>query len=108
NWGVYRYNSQDGSQSGQVLKNGLFCFDGSGKMYDAGVNGVKVYQYDGTEAWSFNTPSYGNTLTISSDNIVYVATADKVYAIRGDGSLAMSGWPTYAHDKRNTFNVNKH
>ncbi len=108
NWGVYRYKSEDGTQTGQVLKNGLFCFDGTGKMYDAGVNGVKVYQYDGTEAWIFNTPASGNTLTISSDNVVYVATTDKVYAIQGDGSMAMGGWPAYAHDKRNTFNANKH
>ncbi len=107
--GIHRYSSQNGSESGQVLSiPESSCIDGFGKMYSVRADGFDVYKNDGTKDWSFNGAVYGKSLVISSDHVVYAAAGDKVYAIRGDASLAMSGWPAYAHDSRNTFNFNKH
>lgn len=108
--GMHRFNSQNGSESGQAISvPDPICLDGDEKMYYAGGNLIDVYNSDGTKAWSFNydAGSNSNSLTISPDNIVYVSGTKKVFAIKGDGALAPTGWPSYTHDNRNTFNSNK-
>jgi len=89
--------------------------DGSayGAMTDHGDGNFQVYKVDGTLRWAI--PQAITTLqcpAIGSNNVVYVTVSAvpkaTIYAIRGDKSIASSGWSRDTGGNKNSRNVNLH
>jgi len=109
--GRHYYNIADGIE-GKIIPSGAadpMVFGNAGNYYRGVLPGMACYDMYGEELWSFNSGgSYGYSLTLSYDSVIYLASGDKVFAIQGDNSLAKSGWPCATHDNRNTFNYTKY
>jgi len=109
--GRHYYNIADGIE-GKIIPSGAadpMVFGNAGNYYRGVLPGMVCYDMYGEELWSFNSGgSYGYSLTLSYDSVIYLASGDKVFAIQGDNSLAKSGWPCATHDNRNTFNYTKY
>ncbi|MCF6356175.1 MAG: PQQ-binding-like beta-propeller repeat protein [Draconibacterium sp.] len=109
--GRHYYNISNGAEEKVIESNAgdPMTFDSNGNYYRGASQGMVCYNKDGEVIWSFNSGgSNGWTLTISNDNIIYLVSGDKVFAIQGDSPLAQSGWPRVSHDNRNTYNYSKH
>ncbi len=109
--GRHYYNISTGAEEKVIesVAGDPMSFDNNGNYYRGASPGMVCYNSDGEVIWSFNSGgSKGWTLTISNDNIIYLVSGDKVFAIQGDSPLAQSGWPRSTHDNRNTYNYSKH
>jgi len=109
--GRHYYNISNGTEEKVIEADASdpMSFDKNGNYYRGVSPGMVCYNSNGEVIWSFNTGgSKGWTLTISNDNIIYIVSGDKVFAIQGDSPLAQSGWPRVSHDNRNTYNYSKH
>ena len=109
--GRHYYNISNGAEE-KVIESAAgdpMTFDNKGNYYRGVSPGMVCYNNNGEVIWSFNSGgSKGWTLTISNNNIIYIVSGDKVFAIQGDSPLAESGWPRASHDNRNTYNYSKH
>ena len=111
--GTYLYNVTTGNkEAGPVLLPHSTTFDSKGHLLGI-ISDYNPYltvtDNAGEIIWENRMDGfYGWSVAISSDNIVYVANAKKLYAIQSDAPLANKGWPKYSHDNRNTFNYSKH
>jgi outer membrane protein assembly factor BamB len=74
---------------------------GSNSKFDDDLYAINP---DGTEKWRFDTENFVNSSpTIGPDGTIYVGSNDGyLYAIKGKGTLAVSPWPKFHHDLRNT------
>ena len=109
--GRHYYNISTGAEE-KVIESAAgdpMSFDNNGNYYRGVSPGMVCYNKNGEVIWNFNSGgSKGWSLTISNDNIIYLVSGDKVFAIQGDSPLAQSGWPRASHDNRNTYNYSKH
>lgn len=109
--GRHYHNISNGTEE-KVIESAAgdpMSLDNNGNYYRGASPGMVCYNSDGVVLWSFNSGgSKGWSLTISNDNIIYLVSGDKVFAIQGDSPLAQSGWPRASHDNRNTYNYSKH
>jgi len=109
--GRHYYYIADGIE-GKIIPSGAadpMVFGNSGNYYRGDLQGMVCYNLYGEELWNFNSEgTKGWSLTISYDNIIYLVSGEKVFAIQGDSSLSKSGWPCTTHDNRNTFNYSKY
>jgi len=107
--GRHYYNISNGTEEKVIAAADPMSFDNNGNYYRGVSPGMVCYDSNGEVIWSFNNGgSKSWTLTISNDNIIYIVSGDKVFAIQGDSPLAQNGWPRVSHDNRNTYNYSKH
>ena len=109
--GRHYYNISNGAEEKTIesAAGDPMSFDNNGNCYRGASPGMVCYNNNGEVLWSFNSGgSKAHTLTISNDNIIYIVSGEKVFAIQGDSPLAQSGWPRISHDNRNTYNYSKH
>lgn len=109
--GRHYYNISNGAEEKIIesVAGDPMSFDNNGNYYRGASPGMVCYNSNGEVIWSFNSGgSKAWTLTLSNDNIIYIASGDNVFAIQGDSPLAQSGWPRASHDNRNTYNYSKH
>jgi len=70
------------------------------------VNGDKLYAFNanGSQKWHVSLPSveYRSSPAISEDGIIYIGRDDKLFAIKGTGTLAPSAWPKDRRDSKNS------
>lgn len=75
-----------------------------------------AYDEDGSFDWDVEMSGMANFPMVILDNGTIIGIINehpvsfipkKLVAIKGDSRLAREGWPRYAHDNRNTSNVNK-
>ncbi|MEK7678105.1 MAG: PQQ-binding-like beta-propeller repeat protein, partial [Verrucomicrobiota bacterium] len=122
--GTIYFGATYGSQLLALNPNGTFkwAFNANGYVYSSpaidtegviyfgaaypGPAGNKFYAVnpDGTKKWEFNAGDANDSgVAIGSDGAVYFGSHDgKLYALKGNGALANSPWPKFAHDARNT------
>ena len=66
---------------------------------------------DGTMKWGYSVPGNGieSSPAIGPDGTIYVGSDDnKLYVIKGSGSLAITSWPKFQHDLNNTGRTVNH
>ncbi len=109
--GRHYYNISNGVEE-KIITYGAadpMVLDNSGNYYRGAGPGMVCYNSEGEELWNFNSGgSKGWSLTLSYDNIIYLVSGERVFAIQGDKPMAQSGWPCMAHDNGNTCNYSKH
>lgn len=109
--GRHYYNISDGEKKIIVTPSAAdpMVYDNIGNYYRGASPGMVCYNAYGEELWNFNSEGCkGRSLTISYDNIIYLVSGEKVFAIQGTNPLGQSGWHCATHDNRNTFNYLKH
>ncbi len=110
--GRHFYNISNGIEEKIITSNAAdpMVFDHIGNYYRGVSPGMVCYNAYQEELWSFNSGggSNGRSLTLSYDNIIYLVSGGKVFAIQGDYPLGQSGWFCATHDNRNTSNYLKY
>jgi hypothetical protein len=83
----------------------------------SGKNTLGAFNTNGITDWKVQFDGLlGEPLVISGNKTIYGIVnihpvsrlPKKIIALKGNASLANSGWPRVAHDNRNTSNINKH
>jgi len=107
--GLHMVDGQNGSDL-EVLNIGYGCIlDNAGNFYRVAGEKVMCYSVQGEALWEFVTGgANSNSMALSNNNILYVASSTGVFAIQTDSPIGQSGWPCPGHDNRNTYNYSKH
>jgi outer membrane protein assembly factor BamB len=107
--GLHVIDSQNGVEK-EILNIGYNCItDEKGRLYRVSLDKFNCYTNTGELSWSFTTGGANPAaIALSNDNILYVASSEKVFAIQGDAPLPQNVWACPTHDNRNTFNFSKH
>ncbi len=109
--GRHFYNISNGIEEKIITSNAAdpMVFDHIGNYYRGVSPGMVCYNAYQEELWSFNAGgSKGRSLTLSYDDVIYLVSGEKVFAIKGDNPLGQSGWFCATHDNRNTSNYLKY
>lgn len=113
--GIYRIDPQTGGKGLVYRTMEPTAIDDQSRLVlsfwtEDSKSALGVFNNDGILNWKVDVDGMtGKDFLISEDKVIYGITGLKqIVAVQGDAKLASSGWPSKAHDNRNTSNWSKY